>query len=308
MKLWSRKSFIFTIFAFGFFLRSPAEGSDHKSINLKTLDGLNISAQEWGNPAGKEILFIHGYSQSHLSWLPQVRSEILKGCRLITYDLRGHGNSDKPAGDVWYASGLPWADEVNAVMNAFNLRSPLIVTWSFGGLVVLDYLVKFGDQRISGINFVAALTKQRSKPVPHSEIFKLMGSTDLEENIHGTIDFVKLLTFMPLSEEGFRKVLAYNMKMPAYVRDAFTHGTVPWGSYENSLKNLRVSVLVSQGLADSLVPLEMSEYTARIVPHGKLSVYPAIGHSPFLEDSTRFNQELSDLVLKDQMTNLWQRF
>jgi len=38
------------------------------SFTVKTPDGVNISAQEWGNPNGKEIVFIHGFMQSHLSW------------------------------------------------------------------------------------------------------------------------------------------------------------------------------------------------------------------------------------------------
>jgi non-heme chloroperoxidase len=56
-----------------------------------------ISAQDWGNPDGPEILFIHGFSQSHLSWIKQVtNSDLAKEFHMVTYDLRGHGNSDKP--------------------------------------------------------------------------------------------------------------------------------------------------------------------------------------------------------------------
>jgi pimeloyl-ACP methyl ester carboxylesterase len=40
-----------------------------------TTDGLTISAQDWGNPDGPEILFIHGFSQGHVFWIKQVRSE-----------------------------------------------------------------------------------------------------------------------------------------------------------------------------------------------------------------------------------------
>ncbi len=40
----------------------PGFGQDlkYKPIAVKTPDGLTISAQEWGNAAGAEILFIHG--------------------------------------------------------------------------------------------------------------------------------------------------------------------------------------------------------------------------------------------------------
>ena len=61
-----------------------ADGLKYKPINVKTPDGLTISAQEWGNPSGPEILFIHGFSQSHLSWMRQVDSDLAKEFRIVT--------------------------------------------------------------------------------------------------------------------------------------------------------------------------------------------------------------------------------
>ena len=54
-----------------------AQEQRFKAVSVKTPDGLTISAQEWGNPNGPEILFIHGFSQSHLSWIKQVTSSDL---------------------------------------------------------------------------------------------------------------------------------------------------------------------------------------------------------------------------------------
>jgi non-heme chloroperoxidase len=76
----------------------PSFGQElkYKPLAVKTPDGLTISAQDWGNPTGPEILFIHGFSQSHMSWMRQVDSDLTKEFHIVTYDLRGHGNSDKP--------------------------------------------------------------------------------------------------------------------------------------------------------------------------------------------------------------------
>jgi non-heme chloroperoxidase len=49
-----------------------AQEPKFKAVSVKTPDGLTISAQDWGNANGPEILFIHGFSQSHLSWIKQV--------------------------------------------------------------------------------------------------------------------------------------------------------------------------------------------------------------------------------------------
>src|ERR1700733_9493529 len=100
------------------------EGLKYKPITVKTPDGLTISAQDWGNPAGPEILFIHGFSQSHLSWIKQVTSELAKDFHMVTYDLRGHGNSDKPFEPERYKDSKAWGDEVQAVMDATGLKRP----------------------------------------------------------------------------------------------------------------------------------------------------------------------------------------
>jgi non-heme chloroperoxidase len=69
-----------------------AQENKFKQVWVKTPDGLTISAQDWGNPTGPEIVFIHGFSQSHLSWIKQVtNSDLAKEFHMVTYDLRGHG-------------------------------------------------------------------------------------------------------------------------------------------------------------------------------------------------------------------------
>jgi non-heme chloroperoxidase len=116
---------------------AQAQEQRFKAVSVKTPDGLTISAQDWGNPNGPEILFIHGFSQSHLSWIKQVTSsDLLKEFHMVTYDLRGHGNSDKPLEPERYKTSKYWGDEVQAVMDATGLKRPVLVGWSYGGRVI----------------------------------------------------------------------------------------------------------------------------------------------------------------------------
>src|SRR5436190_20208123 len=112
-----------TVAAFLVAIAQPGIGQQpkHKPISVKTPDGLTISAQEWGNPQGPEILLIHGFSQSHMSWMRQVKGDLAKEFRIVTYDLRGHGNSDKPDDKTRYHDTKAWADEVKAIMDTAGL-------------------------------------------------------------------------------------------------------------------------------------------------------------------------------------------
>ncbi len=102
-----------------------------KHIDVKTPDGLAIAAGEWGNAAGPEIVFIHGFSQRSLSWSRQLTDPGLSAAfRMIAYDLRGHGASDKPADKESYGRDRLWADELAAVIAAAGLKRPVLVGWS----------------------------------------------------------------------------------------------------------------------------------------------------------------------------------
>src|SRR5712691_10736427 len=108
-----------------------AQEKKYKPLVVRAPDGVTIAAQEWGNPSGPEILFIHGFSQASLSWQRQVESELAKEFRMVTYDLRGHGSSDKPLEPEKYKESKAWADEVQAVIDATKLKRPVMVGWSY---------------------------------------------------------------------------------------------------------------------------------------------------------------------------------
>lgn len=71
-------------------------------------DSVTLAVQEWGNRSGSAILFIHGSSQSHFFWGRQVEDPALqREFRLVIFDLRGHGASEKPVGDAFFKPAKP---------------------------------------------------------------------------------------------------------------------------------------------------------------------------------------------------------
>ena len=267
-----------------------------KLIKVQTPDGVSISAQEWGNPSGTEILFIHGYSQSYLSWSRQFGSELAKSFRIISYDIRGHGGSDKPLDPVYYRDHRRWADELKAVMEQAKLKQPVLVGWSYGGRIIAEYLMEYGDKNIAGINFVGAFTKvERAILGPATPAVLKMASENLAENIENTLSFLKFCTAKPLPPDELQAMLAFNMVVPPQIRGHLLGRPAP---YEDALKKLVVPVLVSHGSEDQVALVPMADYTARVVSHAQSSIYEGVGHMPFWEVPARFNRELAAFVTK----------
>lgn len=299
----SRRNHLAAVFVAAFFVTFATAGlaqqPKFKAVSVKTPDGLAISAQDWGNPNGPEILFIHGFSQSSLSWIKQVtNSDLAKEFHMVTYDLRGHGNSDKPLEPERYKTSKYWADEVQAVMDQTGLKRPVLVGWSYAGRVMADYLTVHGPARLAGLNYVDA--GQKGDPAfvgPNLKNLPLMASEDLATNIAATREFLHGCFSIQPTQAEYETMLAFNMMVPPKVRAAM--GNRPL-NVDDMLKSLRLPVLVTHGAEDKNSNVIAAEYTAKMIQGAKLSVYQGIGHSPFFEDAPRFNAELAAFVRSAQ--------
>jgi pimeloyl-ACP methyl ester carboxylesterase len=260
--------------------------------------GVRLHTREWGNPRGKALLFIHGWSQSDLCWLNQVRSDLAETFRIVTFDLRGHGLSEKPAGTEPYADGQLWAEDVASVIDQTGLQQPILVAWSYGGYIVADYLRSYGDTRIGGINLVGAAMVLRPPAFDHIgpgmlENVPGMCAPDLSANIAATQRFLRACTSRPLGGDEMAAALAWNMAVPSTVRGALLSREL---DASEILASISVPVLVTHGREDRIVLPSMAEHTLTVCPAATASWYDGVGHMPFWEAPERFTRELAGLA------------
>jgi non-heme chloroperoxidase len=263
------------------------------TLTVRTPDGLSISAQEWGNPDGPEIIFVHGFMQSHLSWTKQVNSELSGEFRIITYDFRGHGGSDKPMDSSFYHNGERFADELAAVIETTKLKKPVLVGWSYGTRISSDYLTKYGTGRLAGINYVGSAQGSDSSLMgPGAAWIDKALNEELASNIQATRQFVRACFAKQPAAEEYEVILSFNSMVPAKIRGWLRRPS----SYENALKAVNVPFLISHGTDDQICRLDMAKYVASLVPNAATSYYEGVGHSPFWEEPQRFNSELAAFV------------
>ena len=263
--------------------------------DILSSDGIMLVGYESGNPLGPEILFIHGFSQCSLAWENQFSSRaLIRDFRLVAFDIRGHGASEKPTDLSRYADDAQFSDDVHYVMEAFNLKRPVLVGWSYAGRIVSDYVSVHGTRRVAGINYVCARTKNDAAyNGPGTDLLGEMTHNDLATNIRATRGFIRACYEKQPNPEDFEMALAYNMLVPPKIRGAHLNRPTSDGRI---LAKLDVPVLVTQGNEDKLVLKGLGEFTAAVVPGARLSMYEGIGHSPFAEDAPRFNRELAEFV------------
>jgi len=185
----------------------------------RTPDGLDLSVRAYGDPRAQEILFVHGLGQSRLSWDRQVAVLSVR-FRVVTYDLRGHGDSDKPEVPEAYADAARWADDLKAVIDTAGLRRPVIVGWSLGGLVIGCYLARHGSERVAGVNLVDAVTRLSPEllgPISIAYSAKL-ASPDLAVRTAAIGDFLAECFAEPPPASDFRRMLVFSWSSTAWSR------------------------------------------------------------------------------------------
>jgi len=263
-----------------------------------TSDGTRLAVREVGDPKAPAIVFVHGIAQSQLAFHRQAQGDLARRFRLITYDLRGHGESDKPAAPEAYTAPRRMSDDLRAVLQATHASKPVLVGWSLGGIVVAQYLSDYGDGDIAGVNFVGARIAQppgQPARMPGGAHLRDMQSPDLERNIRATAAFVRACVATRLADADFELMLGYNMASPVYARTA----TLKWSGgtdFAQALPRLKVPVLITHGRRDQVISPEVAAQAGRLIPGARVSWYDEAGHSPFFEDAARFDRELAAFV------------
>ena len=281
-----------TLCAFLIMLFSTALFAAERHYTVTAPDGVRIAVQESGNPEGLPILFIHGLLGSHLNWEKQLNDPQLQRFRLITFDLRGHGLSDKPQQALAYSDGKRWAEDLKAVIDQSHARNPLLVGWSLGGAVMTNYLAAFGDHQISGAIYVDGVVELTPALIPaHDNVYRDMISEDLKTHLDGERAFLQLCFYQQPDRVTFKRLLA-NAAMAGWpMQRAVMSMTIPLAQ---GLKHVRVPLLFIYGEHDALInPAASLNRVKQINPSIQTRIYHHSGHTPFIEESARFNRDLA---------------
>ncbi len=109
-----------------------------------TKDGTQIYYKDWG--AGPVVSFSHGWPLSSDAWEAQMFHLASNGFRCIAHDRRGHGRSSQP----WHGNDMDsYADDLNELFTALDLKGVTMVGHSTGGGEVARYIGRHGTKRVA---------------------------------------------------------------------------------------------------------------------------------------------------------------
>src|SRR5512140_2859095 len=100
---------------------------------LTLADGLRLHYDLHQSASTMPVVFIHGFPFNRKMWQPQV-DRFKDDYTLLTYDIRGHGESDP--GDGQYSIEL-FVDDLFALLDHLGFTQVVLVGLSMGGYIAL---------------------------------------------------------------------------------------------------------------------------------------------------------------------------
>ncbi|MFY0632953.1 MAG: alpha/beta hydrolase [Vannielia sp.] len=277
----------------------PAPFASHR---IAGHGGIELAVSEYGAPDGPPLLFVHGWSQSHLSFARQFAAPELSRFRMVGFDLRGHGASGKPTDTAAYEGSEPWGGDIAAVIDSLGLTRPLLLGWSMGGKALCDYLALHGDAALSGTAMIGTgptsgkfiPEEARALRAADSAVAaKGMLSPDLGENLTATEAFLHACFHQQPTPEDFALMMGFNMMCPPGIRAASRQRHA---DYRPAARATAHPCLVVWGAHERVMPRPIFEECAAEFAHAEPHVFEASGHAPFWEEPARFNGLLAEFA------------
>ena len=275
---------------------ASAPGAQRRPPRIQTRDGTALFHREWGS--GRPLLFVHSLSLSSAMWSYQEAYLGDRGVRCISYDRRGHGQSDgaAPGCDL-----NTFADDLGTVIEALDLRNVVLVGHSVGCGEILRYIGGHGTSRVAKVVMLAPATpyvvqtadNPYGAPPAYFDQMRAAWAADyprwLQEN---RLPFFTPDTSPPMMDWVQMQLLRAHVPTAIAYHRAYVETDL-----RPDLIKVDRPLLILHGDKDVSAPLEITgRRTAAGIPGAVLKVYPGAAHGLFVTHMDQVNRDIVEFI------------
>ena len=267
------------------------------AVGKENSGNINLYYEDHG--AGKPVVLIHGWPLSGQSWEKQTTALIAAGFRVIIYDRRGFGLSDKPASGYDYDT---LAGDLHQLITRLDLRDVTLAGFSMGGGEVARYLGKYGSERVKKAAFIAAIPPFLLKTPDNrlgvdGEVFEGIKKALAADRVGFLAKFlanfynVDVLGGKLISDQVVQS--SWNIASGASPKGTLDCVSAWLTDFRKDLAAINVPVLVVHGDADRIVPLAASaKRTHEAIKGSRLVVLEGAPHGLNWTHADQLNRAL----------------
>ena len=258
---------------------------------IKVRDGAEIACEVRGyTKASPPIVLVHSLAMDHTFWEP-VASLLTGTTTVMTYDCRGHGQSDKPEGKYWVEQ---FATDLADLVDHFGWRSVVVAGASMGGCVALSYAAAYPD-RVAGLGLFDT-TAGYNAPAAWEERAVTAETKGLEAMVEFQTTRWFTDDFCVKHKDVVDAAVAVFLANPprAYAQACRMLGAF---NIAHALPLLKMPARIVVGEEDYATPVTMAEELHRGIARSSLTVIPNARHLTPLECPNKIAAQLQALLV-----------
>jgi pimeloyl-ACP methyl ester carboxylesterase len=248
---------------------------------------VNLNYDVYGR--GDPLLMIMGLGASSAAWDPALVEELAKSFRVITFDNRGTGQSDKP--DIPYSIEM-FAADAAGVLEHLEIPTAHIFGVSMGGMIAQEVALRHVPQTHTLTLGCTTAGGTNSVPPPPESLKILTAPRE------GVAPEDVIRRGWPLSYTP-NYIATHRAELEATIPRLLKHPTPPFAFQRqmdgtmtlrtwDRLPQIKAPTLVITGTEDVLLPARNSELIAARIPGAKLHLIPNAGHAFMSEAREEF--------------------
>jgi pimeloyl-ACP methyl ester carboxylesterase len=272
--------------------------------HVTTSDGVRLHYLEAGS--GKPVVMIPGWSQTAAQFKYQI-ARLHDRYRLIALDMRGHGESAKPAFGYKIAR---LSKDLHDVLVALDLREVTLLGHSMGCSVIWSYWDLFGAERLAKLILVDQVPFILSNPAwspaeletsgaifTTEALYEMYNALAGPNGVETTQSFIGGMVTSAMSAEEKAWMIERNLRLPRLHAATllYNHATQDW---RDLIPRITLPTLIVGGRG-SLVPWQSQVWIHEHIPGSRLEIFEEHEggkHFMFIEGAEKFNRLLAEFL------------
>lgn len=260
---------------------------------FQRINGIRIYYEEYGK--GDPVLLIQGLGYPSGMWFLQI-PDLSRHFRTIVFDNRGVGRSDKP--DEEYSVSL-MASDAAELLQALGIGKAHVAGVSLGGYIAQEMALEQPDR----VDRLVLLATTCGGP-EYLELTKDLWSETAALRGLPPDDMIRkgmALAAAPGFAQEHPELIERSVRIrldnfqPLYAFNRQSTAAYHFNSKERA-RLIRCPVLILAGAQDKVMPFQLTQVLAGIIPEARLKAYPDAGHLLFLEKAQEINQTIIEFL------------
>jgi len=247
---------------------------------------------------GEPLVLIYGYVGHSGLWFRQI-PVLSKKYRVIAFDNRGVGRSDKP--DIPYSMTM-MAEDIAGLLDIIGVDASHIFGISMGGMIAQHFALNYPRKVLSlilGCTYCGGVHSIQPEPESVAALFDFESMKNMtpEEITRQAMPFLYSQEFIEKNPDIIEERVAKQLEYPTPDYGAMRQAGAIMGhdTYE-LLPKIELPTLVISGDNDRLIPVENSRILASRIPGAELAIIKGVGHEFFIEDAEEVNKTILDFL------------